>query len=35
MSLEELMRRGDALQDKSVFESRLAAIKPEKLATLI
>lgn len=35
MSLEELMRRGDALQDKSVFESRLAAIRPENLATLI
>lgn len=35
MSLDELMHRGDTVKDKSVFEARMAAIKPDELATLI
>lgn len=35
ITLEDLMRKGDEVKDKSVFEERLTRIKPEDLATLI
>jgi len=35
ISFDELMRRGDAIKDKSVFERCMSAIKPDDLATLI
>lgn len=35
MSLEELMRRGEAVKDPSLFEQRMNAVAPEDLATLI
>ncbi|HVN70992.1 MAG TPA: long-chain fatty acid--CoA ligase [Desulfomonilia bacterium] len=35
MSLDKLMQRGEAVKDKSVFEQRIDAIKPDYLATLI
>jgi len=35
MTLDELMKKGDEVKDKSVFEERLSKIKPEDLATLI
>lgn len=35
MSLDELMIRGDAVKDKSIFEERMNAINTDSLATLI
>ena len=35
MSLDELMIRGDAVKDKSIFEDRMNAINTDSLATLI
>jgi long-chain acyl-CoA synthetase len=35
ISLDELMKKGDKVKDKSVFEARLNQIDPEGLATLI
>ncbi len=35
LTLDELMRRGEAFKDKYVFEERLNSIDPEGLATLI
>jgi long-chain acyl-CoA synthetase len=35
ISLDDLMHRGEAVKDKSIFEKRMNAINPDNLATLI
>jgi long-chain acyl-CoA synthetase len=35
ISLDDLMQRGEAVKDKSIFEKRMNAINPDNLATLI
>jgi long-chain acyl-CoA synthetase len=35
ISIDDLMHRGEAVKDKSIFEKRMNAINPDNLATLI